>query len=344
MQLFPVLSQINPHPRDKNIVLRKEDHKYIIDGDDGSRSGLSNYDLSDGKSLNPENKLSPKYISVTTWIHTHFNTFEADKIIDTMMKGQRWKEGHKYWGMTKDEIKKQWDEGGKSAAGLGENMHLTIECFMNNPSWGLRPLEKDCPQTPKVGKTTTLRKYTHRDLLEYHWKSGGVMMDNWDEFDPQNECQALERSKDIAETLEWQYFLKYVEDFPGLVPYRTEWKIYHEEYGLAGCIDMVYENSDGTLTLGDWKRVKEFSRDVKFGKYSTTKEICYIPDTNFFHYSFQLSVYKLILEEKYGKKVSLMFLIRLHPISSSYELCEIQEISQVKMLLEMRQKERESKH
>lgn len=341
MQLFPVLSQINPHPRDKDIVLRKEDHKYIINGEDPAKTNLTANDNNVDVNLSGHSTpVVPKYMSVTTWIHTHFNSFEADKVIDNMMKGQRWKEGHKYWGMTKDEIKKQWEDGGKSAAGLGENMHLTIECFMNRPSWGLQPHEKDCPQTPTSSVASRNQKYTHGDLLEYHWRSGGTMMDDWETFDPQNECGSLERSKDITETVEWKYFLRYVEDFHWLVPYRTEWKIYHEEYGLAGCIDMVYENSDGTLTLADWKRSKEISREVKFGKFSTTREICYVPDTNYFHYTMQLSIYKLILEEKYGKKISLMYLVRLHPNASSYELYEVQEMPQVKMLLEMRRKER----
>lgn len=347
MQLFPVLSQINPHPRDKHIVLRKEDHKYIINGDDGSNQSSNPVRNDNNDTSTPVQP--PRYMSVTTWIHTHFNSFEADKVIDNMMKGQRWKEGHKYWGMTKDEIKKQWEEGGKSAAGLGENMHLTIECFMNNPRvedpYGSSS-RGDCPQTPTTKeiegsvKTKPSKKYTHRDLLEYHWQSGGVMMDDWATFDPENVSGSLERSKDITETEEWKYFLRYVEDFHWLVPYRTEWKIYHEEYGLAGCIDMTYENPDGTIQIWDWKRSKEISREVKFGKYSTTKEICYVPDTNYFHYAMQLSIYKLILEEKYGKKVSFMCLVRLHPNASSYELYEVQEMPQVKMLLEMRRKQR----
>jgi hypothetical protein len=43
-----------------------------------------------------------------------------------------------------------------------------------------------------------------------------------------------------------------------------------------------------------------------------------MPDTNFWHYSLQLNVYKRILEVKYGKKVTALFLVCLHP-NSGYD-------------------------
>ena len=81
-QLYPVLEKKHSHIRDKNIKFFEEDHKYII-------------------------KCDPdvKYTSVTTWCHSHFPHFDADEVINNMMKGKSWKEGHKYWGKTADEIK-----------------------------------------------------------------------------------------------------------------------------------------------------------------------------------------------------------------------------------------------
>lgn len=302
MLLLPVLSEINKHERDSKIVLRKEDHKYIIDGNDGS-------------STDPNVK---KYISVTTWIHSHFPTFEADKIIENMMKGPRWKDGHKYWGMTAEQIKQSWSDNGKNAAGDGENMHLQIECFMNNNILA------------SVRRSTCTSSYTQKDLLEYHWKSGGIEGEIDESFEE-------EKSKNISETVEWKYFLRYISDFPGLTPYRTEWKIFHEEYLLAGCIDMVYENPDKSLSLGDWKRVAHLDTENKFRKFATTKEISYVPDTNYYHYVLQLNTYKKILEEKYGKKVSLMFLVRLHPSAQNYDIVEIPCVeTQLDSILKMR--------
>ena len=40
---------------------------------------------------------------------------------------------------------------------------------------------------------------------------------------------------------EYAHFMKFVEAFPNLKPYRTEWMVWYEELRFAGSIDMVYE-------------------------------------------------------------------------------------------------------
>jgi hypothetical protein len=192
------------------------------------------------------------------------------------MKGRNWKPGHKYWGLTKEQIKQQWADNASSVSGAGTEMHFSIECFMNND---------DLPYP-----------FFHKDLLQY------------DIEDP------------IKDTPEWSYFLDFLNDYPDLKPYRTEWIIFDEELKLSGSIDMVYENKDGTLSIYDWKRAKEITRKNNFNKFAMTKCIASMPDTNFWHYALQLNTYKAILERKYEKKVKELFLVRLHPNAESYEL------------------------
>jgi len=76
---------------------------------------------------------------------------------------------------------------------------------------------------------------------------------------------------------------------------------------------MVYENPDGTLSIYDWKRAKEITKANSFNKFAITHCINHLPDTNFWHYSLQLNTYKVLLEEKYGKTVKDLYLVRLHP-------------------------------
>ena len=111
LSLKHVLSKNNTHERDQNLKFYEEGHKYVI--------------LTDSES---------KYTSVTTWNHSHFSKFEADKIIKNMMSGKNWKEGHKYWGLTAEQINALWANNATSASGAGTNMHYEIECFMNNDS------------------------------------------------------------------------------------------------------------------------------------------------------------------------------------------------------------------
>ena len=124
---------------------------------------------------------------------------------------------------------------------------------------------------------------------------------------------------------EWLYFLKFIQDHPDFQPYRTEWMIFHEELKLAGSIDMVYQNPDGTLSIYDWKRSKEISKVNMWNQFASNPLISHLHDTNFWHYALQLNTYKKILEEKYGKTVTKLCLVRLHPNAEekTYELLEV---------------------
>ena len=267
--LFPILSKFYKHERDDNIQFEEEGHKYTI--------------LSESES---ESETTP-YTSVTTFIHSHFRPFEADKIIEKMMKGKLWKEGHKYWNMTQEEIKSQWNENGNNVSKLGTSMHYVFECFMNNPNLSI--------------------EYTHKELYE-------ALLENkeTDDFNFNN-------------TKEWEYFINFIKDFPHLKPYRTEWTIYHEDLKLAGSIDMVYENPDKTLSIYDWKRVKNITTVNNFNSYAITDSICHMPDSNFWHYTLQLNIYKAILEQKYNKIISELYLVRIHPEceENTYELIKL---------------------
>lgn len=146
--------------------------------------------------------------------------------------------------------------------------------------------------------------YSHKELYEIY------MCDNRNKIDNQ---------------IEWEYFLHFVRDHPELKPYRTEWMIFDEELKLAGSIDMVYENPDGTLSIYDWKRAKEITKFNNWNKFAINPLISHLHDTNYWHYALQLNTYKAILERKYDKTVSKLCLVRLHPDAEeqTYELIDV---------------------
>ena len=132
------------------------------------------------------------------------------------------------------------------------------------------------------------------------------------------ECFYNECYKNDNDSIEFNYFKNFQEEVGSkMTPYRTEWMVYHEEYRLAGSIDMIFENPDGTLQIYDWKRCKEIKKINAWDKYAITPELDHLPDTNYWHYSLQLNTYKRILEQKYGKKVTDMYLVCLHPNNSN---------------------------
>jgi ATP-dependent exoDNAse (exonuclease V) beta subunit len=260
--LYDVLSVKNSHPRDKRIQFFEEGHKYIVDAEPNVR-----------------------YTSVTTWVNQQFEHFDADKVITKMMTGEKWKEGHKYWGMTPEQIKQQWNTNRDNVSGAGTQLHYEIECFHNDRRFQFH--------------------YTNKELYEIYMADKGKTITN--------------------EPLEWQYFIQFVKDHQHLKPYRTEWTVFNEDIIISGSIDMVYENTDGTLSIYDWKRAKNITRINTFNNFATTPCISHFPDSNFWHYALQLNIYKYILETKYDKIVKDLYLVRLHPDAEekSYELIQL---------------------
>ena len=151
--LEPVLLNRNTHSRDANIQFYEEGHKYVI---------LTEPDV--------------KYTSVTTWNHSHFPHFDADAIISNMMKGRGWKEGHKYWGLTAEQIKTLWSDNAAAVSGAGTNLHFEIECFNN--------------------ESQVESGYTNRELYDHY------MLQNKDTHE--------------SRPIEWQYFINFVRDHPEL--------------------------------------------------------------------------------------------------------------------------------
>lgn len=103
------------HPRDKRIRFVDEGHRYFIDGVEG------------------------QYISTTALVHTCFGEFDADRTIDKIMHGSKWKPGYVYYGMSRDEIKNAWNTKRDDAAARGTIMHACIEEYYNG---------RVCPHTP----------------------------------------------------------------------------------------------------------------------------------------------------------------------------------------------------
>ena len=143
-------------------------------------------------------------------------------------------------------------------------------------------------------------------------------------------------------SIEYEYFKNFLKAFPELKPYRTEWTVFHEDLKLAGSIDMVFENPDGSLLIYDWKRSKEIVKTNGFNKWGKKECIDHLPDTNYWHYCLQLNTYKAILEEKYGKTVTDLYLVCLHPDNKNKNFQRIKVVdlqTEVNALFETRRQE-----
>ena len=134
------------------------------------------------------------------------------------------------------------------------------------------------------------------------------------------------------ESTEFQYFLAFDEwrKARGLIPYRAEWTVYDAPHLLAGTIDMCYLNpADGSICIYDWKRVKQLRRRAYGGAMGKTAACSSLPDSNYWHYSLQLGLYRWILETNYGFQVSETALVALHPDQPHYEIHTTDRLDQV---------------
>ena len=204
--------------------------------------------------------------------------------------------------------------------------------FMSVTTWNHHHFSKfDADKIIK--QILSSRKHKDDPEYKYYQMTAGQIMDMWNANRDSASSSGTNMHYDIEcfynqmevsnDSVEFQYFRNFLRENPHLCAYRTEWTIYHEELKIAGSVDMVYENPDGTLLIYDWKRCKEIVKENSFGSYALTNCIRHLPDTNFWHYSLQLNTYKTILEQKYGKKVVGLCLVCLHPNNDDYQLIEV---------------------
>ena len=273
------LKNVNKHKRDSNINFYEPTHTYTI--------------------LNDKNS---KYTSVTTFIHTLFDKFDADKIIQNMMKSKNWKIGHKYFGLTPLEIKNGWEVNRNNAANMGTQLHYLIECFMNLGQF--------------IEPHNSNPEFNLGNLLDFY----------------NNNIKCLDKCKkeQFIVDKEFQYFLQFSAKFPNLIPFRTEWTIYDEDSKFSGSIDMIFKDENGKFHIYDWKRSKEIVKTKSWLTFSNNEKIGHIPDTNYWHYSLQLNTYKYILQKKYNINIETMYLVCLHPDNKNdnfilYKVVELQD-------------------
>jgi len=114
-----------------------------------------------------------------------------------------------------------------------------------------------------------------------------------------------------------------------LRPARTEWRIFHEESRLAGTLDMLAFNKCGQLEIWDWKRSSKIVDSSgmtitgnAFGK-TAFAPLEHLPDTVYYHYALQVSIYRRILEEKYGLTISSGHLGVFHPDYNRYWIVDL---------------------
>ena len=303
------LAKQNPHPRDAHIHFDEGPHKYTIDGINGVTADT-------------------EFTSVTTMVHQHFEHFDAKKVIAGMMRNQKkWNDpiaNAKYYGKTAEEIEQMWADAGKDASTKGTAMHYQIECFYNTPPAAETAETADVPPEIQYFRNfnlehiaaddATLRPYrTEWTVFHEEAQIAGSIDMVYEVIEPESATTTAPTTTATTATTATTTATTTAATTAvgGLAP----------PTGLSSVATAVGgRNPHGThLAIYDWKRCREITKTNRAGKFATHPAIEHLPDTNFWHYALQLNVYKYILQTKYDKTITDLYLIVLHPDAQNYQ-------------------------
>ena len=232
--------------------------------------------------------------SCTQFIHKFFGHFEPDKVIPKMMRGPNWIK-HPLYGKTVEEIKAIWAASGAEASTAGTRMHLDIEYFYNSSHFQALWEKKKAANTLLIPKA--------------NFDKSVAAMKSDDDWTPNA-------------SPEWEMFKAYQEKIGSkMLPFRTEWLVFNEDIKVAGSIDMLYIKNDGKYAIYDWKRAKDIKMENKY--QAGLGPLSHLPDSNYWIYSMQLNVYRMILKLKYGMEIDELALVILHPINDSWKVIKV---------------------
>jgi ATP-dependent exoDNAse (exonuclease V) beta subunit len=198
--------------------------------------------------------------------------------------------------MTADDIKKQWEEKRTTASSQGTRLHNAIERYYN-------------AFTFLKNKYGDISKSDLIDIILGDFKEERELFKDFEmERETEMTYMSIEGFSLTIDFSEWE-------------PYRTEWCIFDEDVSLAGTIDMMFRNGDNYIIV-DWKRCPEFKMTNSYEK-AIHPVLSDIPNTNYWHYTFQLNTYRHMLKRKYGIIVKQLFLVGIHPDNPKYQMVEI---------------------
>lgn len=118
-------------------------------------------------------------------------------------------------------------------------------------------------------------------------------------------------------------FEEFMNDHKTIKPYRTEWRVFDEDYNIAGTIDLITKNNSG-FEIYDWKRSRKIvdskGNPITDNNFDRTGVgfLSDLPDTSYNRYCLQQSLYRYIIESKYNISINNAYLVILHPDYDKY--------------------------
>ena len=187
------------------------------------------------------------------------------------------------------------------------------------------PVEESLTKWKRIGCLASEVGTFMHEQTEHYFQQGFFDTEYTFCFQGKEEQVSIEKEK--------QHFLHFIEDYK-IKPYRQEWPVYDTELNIAGTIDLICQEADGTFTIYDWKRsgkvVNPLGQPIVtgFGGRMSRNGIN-LPDTAFYHYCLQQNLYRYMLEHHYGIRVRAMNLVVLCPDYPTYYVAQVPRMEEV---------------
>lgn len=162
-----------------------------------------------------------------------------------------------------------------------------------------------------------------KKLVETNMKYVGMTTDEliaqWDEARDfgnlvHSNIESYINNKNYKDISEVRHAIKWMNKFKNLSEFvfYPEVIIYSEELGIAGSIDVLAKDTkNDTYIIIDWKTSKSISKSSFGGRMGIHPITSHLMDCKYVHYSMQLSLYRYLIEEFYGIKVSNLLIAHL---------------------------------
>lgn len=112
--------------------------------------------------------------------------------------------------------------------------------------------------------------------------------------------------------------------------------VFSPRFRVAGSIDLLCKKDDYHYAIGDWKYIKGLDMEGYHGKKGTHPATYWIYDCNFYHYSLQLNLYKMILKLEGYIPIDAtvdLFLKRYNKDLQQFDTVELPDLSMSAIIL-----------
>jgi hypothetical protein len=286
------LETVNGCDRDERLRFVESTHTYFVRQPDGSERKTNG--------------------SVTFLAHKYEHPFERDAIVRKLQASKNWPRA-------------RYCRGTASVATLEQTKAWTVLAFVAADGQVLDTVDIDTRRFRRDATLVVAERPVTGPEICLDWELLALRAANrGTEVHHQIEL-FLNRDGYHGDTAEFASFARFARDVMvplGMKAFRTEWRIFCDEANVAGSVDCVVRMPDGSLGIIDWKRSTKVREKLHASgapfERGLLPPLDHLDGTVVTGYALQLNLYKRILEQNYGVKVSCLVLAQVGPDDSFY--------------------------